>query len=737
MGAVGATSESGGTLSAIREFGDRVIASDPGLVRARMAISAAVAMSVALAVEFGYAEAIHDASEGILIAMLLGGVVAMMGSMALAGTARRPKLRTGVFFPVAFGAGMLPGALVAGHTDVMLTVFVAVMFAAVWVRRFGPAFFFYGFMLWMGYFFAAFLDATLGELPTLLADVLVGTGVSLLLSVTVLRTHPGRSLRRVRNAFDARARAVARSCADLLEASGDPRRAARARRLLHKRSLRLAEAALMTEAWLAEPGVLPAGWSASALRRRLLDAQLAIDELAHAAESLAEHGGELVHPAARVAGHLARREHSAVLYATKPLLQEDEHTGGVQDPDMQRAFELLGALALALPAARAGDGVEPAGLRDVGTARSAAVRLARAAVRFTVLGVDPASPPTGGERNADGGDAVLDAGEALDTADGIDPAGPFVPAATFVLGVLSGSAAVAGNLAARGGRWNPLSHAKLTTRQAVQVAIAGALAIILGRQISESRYYWAVIATFVTFTGTATRSETSLKAANRVLGTLVGLGAGIGLAELTAGHTLLALAVIVLSMTCGFYVVNISYAGMILFVTIMVSQLYSVLHEFTPGLLVLRLEETALGAAIGIAVGLVVLPTSTRDTLEAAEHAFLEAVATVLDETAAAWEGAATDPNARVRVMEDRMRQLALIARPLTKPLISGADPASLRRRLSLYAAAARHARALAALPPRPYADELGETCRALSRIISGLPETGIWPPQPLQPASA
>ena len=316
-------------------------------------------------------------------------------------------------------------------------------------------------------------------------------------------------------------------------------------------------------------------------------------------------------------------------------------------------------------------------------------------------------------------------------------AGTFQPAATFILGALPGSAAVAGGLAARGGRWNPLSRAALTTRQAVQVALAGTLAIVLGRQVSEARYYWAVIAIFVTFTGTATRSETSLKAANRVLGTLVGLGAGIGLAELTAGHTLLTLAVIVLSMTCGFYVVSISYAAMIIFITIMVSQLYSALHEFTPGLLVLRLEETALGAAIGVAVGLVVLPTSTRDTVRAAERAFLEAVAAVLDETADAWEGADADPTARVREMENRMRQLALIARPLTRPLISGANPAVVRRRLGLYAAAARHARALAAMPPRPHAQELGETCRALARIISGLPDSTARPPRRREPASA
>ena len=41
--------------------------------------------STTLAVEFGYATATHAGSEGVIIAMLLGGVMAMMGSMALSG----------------------------------------------------------------------------------------------------------------------------------------------------------------------------------------------------------------------------------------------------------------------------------------------------------------------------------------------------------------------------------------------------------------------------------------------------------------------------------------------------------------------------------------------------------------------------------------------------------------------------------------------------------------------------
>ena len=161
----------------------------------------------------------------------------------------------------------------------------------------------------------------------------------------------------------------------------------------------------------------------------------------------------------------------------------------------------------------------------------------------------------------------------------------------MMMGDLPGSPSVAAEVAPRAHRWNPLGRLDLTTRQAVQVAIAGGLAILLGSGLSTTRYYWAVIAAFVAFAGTSTRSETFIKAGNRVLGTLVGLFAAIWLAELTRGSTALVLVVILASVFLGFYLLRVSYAFMIFFITIMVAQLYSVLNEFSDGLLVLRLED--------------------------------------------------------------------------------------------------------------------------------------------------
>ncbi|MEW2522983.1 FUSC family protein [Actinacidiphila alni] len=696
-------------------------------------------MSTTLALEYGYGRATHLGAQGTLVGMLLGTVMAMMGSMALDGTQVLPKIRTAVFFPVAIGSGMLVGVAVAGHTDAMLAVFVAVMFVAVYIRRFGLPYFFYGFMIWMGYFFAAFLNATLSQLPDLIVAVAIATGWVLLLTTTVLRAHPQRTLARVRRAFGARARAVARVCADLLETDPhDVRRLARLRRELHSRQLRLAETALVIEGWSAHPGTLPPGRSAAEVRRRTLDAHLAVDAVAAAADALAGTGGRLAPEAAAIAAHLARSEYAAAERRSRDLL-------GLAGPDGGAASDGR-AVTLTGPA-------EP-------DTDCFAYHLATAAWEFTVLvreirrdaetgqgAVDEIAHKEGGKgaaAKAAQGDGFAGEPNPNPVPDPVpdpvlEPDGDadFAPAVTLAMGGLPGSAAVAGGVSARGA-WRRLSGLSLTTRQAIQVAVAGTLAIVAGRELSEARYYWAVIAAFIAFTGTATRSETFIKAANRVVGTLLGLGAGIGLAHLTAGHTLWVITVIVLSMSCGFYLVSLSYAAMIFFVTIMVSQLYTQLHEFSAGLLMLRLEETAIGAAIGIGVALVVLPTSTRDTVNTARGSYFAALGELLhaaaarlehDGTAAApaagKDGTAPDLDALARVVDHRLQQLALVARPLTRPLVWGNDPRLVRHRLTLYAAVTRQTRALALGPRRSPglapAPHLAEASRALGHAATAL----------------
>ncbi|MEU4670144.1 FUSC family protein [Amycolatopsis sp. NPDC023774] len=638
-------------------------------------------MASALAVEYLVAKLTGADAMGTLTSMLLGAVVGMMGAMALGDGSRWVKTRTAAFFPVALGTGMTLGVLVGDNATLMLAVFVLVMFMSVYVRKFGGPFFFYGFMGWMGYFFAAFLHATFATLPSLLLAVVVASAWLLLLFVTVLKTNTTRTLRRVLRAFDARGRAVVRACADVLS-NRDPKQEARLRRRVQRRQARLADTALMVEGWSAQPGAVPRGRSAASLRRQMVDAHHLLDELATAADSLVRSGSGLTVLAAEVADRLARRDDRGASEVAYRLAGHAEVAGGVAG------------------------GWWPA-------------RHFSAAALEVVAVFDAAPKP---EEIA------------------AEPVDDFEPAVGLAFGNLPGSPAAAGDVLPRQSKWNPLARLDFITRQAVQSAIAGGLAILIGKELSSARYYWAVLAAFFMFTGTATRSETFIKGFNRVLGTLVGLLASAGFAELTAGNTAAVLVTICGAMFFGFYLIQISYAYMIFFVTIMVGQLYSVLNEFSAGLLLLRLEETAAGAVAGLVVAMLVIPLSTRDTVRNARNNLLAALGDILKATAERLEhGKAVDPqpdfDALARALDHRRYQLALVARPLTRPILGGTNSPKLRHRLSLYAALATHGRALAvavrwpegagkAHPEGPVA-----ACTALAAAVEELAATSVGEP--------
>jgi uncharacterized membrane protein YccC len=304
-----------------------------------------------------------------------------------------------------------------------------------------------------------------------------------------------------------------------------------------------------------------------------------------------------------------------------------------------------------------------------------------------------------------------------------------------MMGNLPGSPAVAKDVPARGRSWNPLARLDMVSRQAFQVSAAGVLAIVLGREVSSARYYWAVIAAFVVFTGTGTRTETFVKGLNRVIGTLAGLFASIWLAHLTNGHTDLVLAVILGSMFLGFYLIRVSYAYMIFFITIMIGQLYTALNQFSSGLLVLRLEETAVGAAAGIVVALLVTPLSTRDTVRSARDGLLSALADLLS-GAAQWVGGERprpDLDALARSVDDGARRLSLVARPLTRPLW-GSQPPRTKHRLRLYQAVSAQGRTLVSALYRGRTCEpecVAEACRALADAARQLTEAAPGRPAP------
>ncbi|HET7579828.1 MAG TPA: FUSC family protein [Bacillales bacterium] len=672
----------------LTEIWDRLVASDPGLTRLQMAGSAAIGVASALLVEFGFAALIHAGKMGTIIFMLLGAVVTMMGMMALNGPRILPKIRTAVFFPVAIGIGLLCGVLVSGNTVLMLVIFVVVMFAAVVVRQYGIPFFFYGFMGWLGFFFATFTHAKLAMIPMYLAAIVVGTVWVLTLSSTLMKTNPQKNLQRTVFALRSRARTMIKVCADILSTS-DPKQRERLKKKLRANQVKVAEAALMVEGWTAEPDALPPDRSGPSLRRMLIDVQHVLNRMADSTNLLIESDKTVIRYAAGIAERLARRDDQLVKKDVKQFIK----------------------CSKAVTHQENGPSIEHES-RD----HLAVRQFSEAVLEFVEL----AKQVTTGQKDPEVSKGAVD---------------EFEPVVGLFFGNLPGSPAVARDVTARGARWNPLARMSLVNRQALQVAVAGGLAIIFGRELSPMRYYWAVIAAFVMFTGTATRSETFLKGLNRVLGTLAGLVVAIWVAHLTAGHIPWVLLTIVACIFCGFYLIRISYAYMIFFITIMVGQLYSVMHMFSPGLLFLRLEETAVGACVGFLVALIFVPLSTRDTIRRARNNLLNSLEELLSASAQTLSKSDNPPDsddekpsnldALTLSLDDRMRQLSLVVKPLNSVMMRRQN-ARVRHRVALYAAITNEARALTVAlrqPDTPAAEELASICHGLAKTVSQLAE--------------
>ncbi|HEY2696700.1 MAG TPA: FUSC family protein [Pseudonocardiaceae bacterium] len=240
---------------------------------------------------------------------------------------------------------------------------------------------------------------------------------------------------------------------------------------------------------------------------------------------------------------------------------------------------------------------------------------------------------------------------------------------------------------------------RLTTRQAIQATIGAALAIVGGELLSTQRWYWAVITAFLVFANTTSRGDILIRGARRTAGTLLGILAGMVAATLVSGHGALIVALIVGCICLGVYVAQLSYGLMTFFMTLMLGLLYSLLGTFTPQLLVLRLEETAIGAVAGAVAAVLVLPTRTRTLIRDNVAAALESLrAFLLDATALLRDAEIADLIDQSRELDKKLADLDKAAEPMTHVISPyRSQRGELRHLLTLLGLCGYYVRSLAA----------------------------------------
>ncbi|MDX6350667.1 MAG: hypothetical protein QOF84_5457 [Streptomyces sp.] len=645
------------TLSA---FWDRYSASDPGLLRLMAGLRTVGSIGTALLVLSLVGTSVSQ--------MVAGAIAAMVSTFAIGDRAVRDQAVTlALGLPTALASISL-GALLNPHIVAGDIFFILLIFGAAYARRFGQRGTALGIIGFQLYFVALFVHATVSMLPSLCLTLTIVFACSAVMRFAIVPARPEGALTRLRQAFRARIAQLFAAQFDFLDAEPDEREGAVAD--LRRDTARLHETALMIQAGLDE-GTTDEG-TAELLQRRIAEAEIAAERLGilllnarsdERADTLTLHlpDAPLPAPARRAADEddtvaLLRKEVRALHLLAARLETDGQGAGVAQVRNRLLAYRDEENLPRASPA------VQDA-FRGVGEAARAVLGL-----RLALAG--PAD-------HSDDSDDSLETSRSREELEAEDVS-------------LAGEAEAA---------QEPTGLRRRTTRAALQVAVGSALAIVGGEFLSAQRWYWAVLTCWVVFLNTSSTGEILVKGYRRLIGTVCGVVAGVLLAGAVGKHTWTAFALVLALVFMMFFTAPVSYALMSFFVTAMLGLLYTLLHTYSLSVLVLRIEETALGAACGVIAAVLVLPVRTDLRTDQQLRTVLTRMR---DVTAAAAEqlsgGPAADLLEMARALDTALDDLRRSASPLTHPF----TPLRVRRRTARYLvalleASAYHVRSLAA----------------------------------------
>ncbi|QUQ72070.1 FUSC family protein [Kutzneria sp. CA-103260] len=568
--------------------------------------------------------------------IMLGTIVAMMSAMSVNDKTARAKAITFLLLPVSAVVSIGAGALLSPWPLVGDGAFLVIIFVAVYLRRYAPRGFAVGMVAFMVFFFSLFIHATVEQLPQLLFAVVVALCCSALSHFVLVPRRPRLNLRRIVVAFRARLAQLVDAAAHLVE---DPDN--RRQEQLRRRVARLHECALMVETELTDL-VDPAQFDQ--WQQDVVDIELTGERLAIAARRLVA--------GAEIPGEV-RAGLAAELAELRVLAGRDPRPALAYEDDM--SISRLSAIGRQLDAMDNPPHVTR--LRRAIRELAVSITTARAELESDTPAPVVEDDHAGRHRRADE-----------------EPAAAVAPA-------------------------EPRTGLRLTTRQAIQAVIGAGLAILGGEFVSTSRWYWAVITAFLVFANTTSRGDILIRGFRRTVGTLLGILAGMVAATLVTGQNALILILIVGCISLGVYVVQVSYGLMTFFMTMMLALLYSLIGTFTPEVLVLRLEETVLGALAGGIAAVLVLPTKTRTIIKEDVAAVLAALrGFVGDATGLLRDADTVDLIDQSREIDKKLAELRKAAEPMTHVISPYRNQRSeLRHLLAILGSSAYYVRDLAA----------------------------------------
>ncbi|MDQ1633879.1 MAG: hypothetical protein QOJ32_688 [Frankiaceae bacterium] len=562
----------------------RLAARDPAWRRARRALGATLGAIIALVLDSAIASA---ASQPIGVP-LLGAVVAMVAGLSVTEADRRAAAWTFLLLPPIAAGSVALGAALSTQRLAADAVFVVIVFLATALRRRGPRWSACSFLAFMAYFFSQFLHAVPPQVPWLALTATVGVAVAALLRLVVFPERPQSALRQLVRAMEGQAAVLLDTSAAVL---GRPEVPPRLRRRVLAASSDLNRVALLVEEQLdPEPaGDVADPSPADPDPRDPADPERRGDSLRDRVFLLEVAGAHVV---------------SAIRGGVREGLGEADRADLSRDLACLARSVRSGRSAGALRAYSRSVSAAGSGSDDAARYRGA-LHVRRALGEFA----DAAAALQLGTRDGEPLDAWTPPGPDA----GDDPA--------------RGEAAEA---AARKQADDDREARRLGFRQGAQAAVAVALAIAAGEMLSPTRWYWAAITAYIVFVGADTRVATVRRAVARTAGTFGGLILGLGVAAVVSGSKPAVFAVLFLLVFAAWWLQPVSFFASSVAVTVVLALLYVLLGTYSWEVLVLRMEETLIGAVLGGLAALVLVPSRSSPVVRDAEAEMLDRLADLL-----------------------------------------------------------------------------------------------------------
>ena len=580
---------------------------DPGLVRLSSAGRTIAGVLVAMGVVVALAQ-VTGASA--LDGAVLAGLIALFASPAAIGTPSSGHRWVGLIAVVPTGIGVAVGGVLPRDHVAAGVAMALVAAAAVWLRRFGPRAGGLGQLGFIAYYFALMLDLDPASLPA----ALVAAGIGLLCSWAAALL-PGPSFRRqIDGAVAAMNERVVYLLETVIDLVSSARRDPRLQRSLRRQERAMQKTASTIAGYLdgTDASTLSPA-RARVLRIRVFDLQLAADNLVSLVP-LAEGVGITSIERARLAAELV---------------------------SAQRHLDAL----LPRTAAAPGPGPEAPPL----SVPTDASRLASA-----ILELRGAADQLHAARAAAG------PGATAAPADTPDPSTAGVATAAVEHG--GGEASVDDTAGSRKGASR--RDAGASERQALQAGLATGLALLFGSFVSTSHQYWAAMPAFSVLSGSD--GETRLKAAQRVLATLLGAAVAFSLAILADHNPAVAFPLLAVSVFFIAFLRPVASAWASFWQTLLLATMYDVLGTLSVETVQVRIVETAIGALVAVTVAAVVLPTRTRTRVRQGMADVVRSAGVVAHLSLATGALAApSDDEQAQRDLTQRLTVLEDLARPL------------------------------------------------------------------------